>query len=159
MGFQDEMAEYIEDADEYLTEIEEDIRSFFAELDIVEQENMLLKDIDADARTYEWAPRTETSSAQKEARQKYEQWYNAVEPLVYQYLPRRYDEFEESRSKIIRYLSLKSRFWESPPEDPIQRAVEIVELLHGQQSIVKSTLSRVAAERFNARKGDCSKTI
>lgn len=151
MRFQEEMAEYIEEVEGNLDGIENDLGEFFSEVET--RENAFSKEADSSVvSAHEWVPRTETSPAQRRVREKYEQWYNAVEPLIYQYLPRRYEEFEEMRSKIIDYVNLDSGILQSAPEDPVERGVEIIDILDGQQSIVKAAPNRVDAERFNARK-------
>lgn len=151
MGFQEEMAEYIEEVGENLDGIEGDIEEFFSEVET--RENAFSREADSSVvSAHEWVPRTETSPAQRRVREKYEQWYNAVEPLVYQYLPRRYEEFEEMHSKITNYVNLDSGIFESAPENPMERGVEMIDILDGQQSIAKAAPNRVDAERFNARK-------
>lgn len=151
MELQEEMEEYLCEVEKTLAEIEDDVEAFFSDLET--QENPFSKEADSDAlSTYEWAPRTEINPAQRRAREKYEQWYNSVEPLVYEYLPRRYEEFEDTHSKIIKYLNLNSGITKSAPADPMERAVEIISILDGQRSIAKAAPNRVAAEQFNARK-------
>lgn len=151
MGFQEEMAEYIEEEEENLNGIEDDLEEFFSGLET--QEDALSRESDSSVLSgHEWVPRTETSSAQRRAREKYEQWYNAVEPLVYQYLPRRHGEFEEMHSKITNYINLDFGFFELAPENPMERGIQVIDILDGQRSIAKAAPNRVAAERFNARK-------
>lgn len=151
MGFQEEMAEYIEEEEESLNGIEDDLEEFFSEVET--QENAFSREADSDVvSAHEWVPRTETSPAQRRAREKYEQWYTAVEPLVYQYLPRRHEEFEEMHSKITNYVNLESGIFESTPENPMVRKIQIIDILDGQRSVAKAAPNRMAAERFNARK-------
>lgn len=151
MKFQEEMAEYIEEEEENLNGIEDDLEEFFSELET--QENAFSREADSSVvSAHEWVPRTETSPAQRRVREKYEQWYNAVEPLVYQYLPRRYEEFEEIHQKITNYINLDSGIFESAPENPMERSIQIIDILDEQRSIAKAAPNRVAAERFNARK-------
>jgi hypothetical protein len=151
MGLQEEMAEYIEEEEENLNGIEDDVEEFFSEIET--QESAFSKEADSSVvSAHEWVARTETSPAQRRAREKYEQWYTAIEPLVYQYLPRRCEEFEEMHSKMTNYINLDSGIFESVPEDPMERAIKMIDILDGQRSIAKAAPKRVAAERFNARK-------
>ncbi|WP_114575632.1 hypothetical protein [Saliphagus sp. LR7] len=151
MALQEEIKEYLNESESHLDKIGDDIEDFFSELET--EENAFSEEMESEAfSTYEWAPRTEVSSAQRDARDKYEQWYNAVEPVVYDYLPRRYEEFDEMHEKTLNYLNLESGFTESAPETPMERAVDIVNLIDGQKSIVMAAPNRVAAKQFNARK-------
>jgi len=151
MGLEEEMNAYLEEVEEELSGIEDDLEDFFSNLET--QENPFSKQVDSDAfATYEWVPRTEISPAQRRIREKYERWYGAVDPLVYEYLPRRYDEFEGARSKIIDYINLNSGVLDTIPRNPAERTVEIINLIDGQRSIAKAAPNRVTARQFDTRK-------
>lgn len=149
MELQDEMDDYLREVEGNLDGIENDLEEFFSDLET--RESAVSEEMDM-GNSYEWVPRTENSPAQQRAREKYEDWYNAVEILVHEYIPRRHEEFVEGYSKIINYLTLDTGFFDFPPEDPLEWKVEIVDILNGQKSIVRSTPNRIAAEQFRARK-------
>ena len=150
MGFQEEMTDYLEETEERLNGIEDDLEEYFTSLET--KKNPFSEEIEIGNASYQWVPRTENSPAQSRARDKYEDWYNGVEIIVYQYMPRRYEDFQDGHTKIIDYLTLDTGWLETPPEDPIEWKVKVMEILNGQRSIAKSAPSRVAAEQFKARK-------
>lgn len=151
MSLQEEMETYLEEVEQKLSGFEDDLEAFFSTLET--QENPFSKEADSNAlTTYEWVPRTKVNPAQRRAKEKYEQWYGAVEPVVYEYLPRRHEEFTDSRQKVIKHINLNMGLFDSVPEDPMEKAVEIIDLVDGQRSMVKAAPNRIVAKRFNARK-------
>lgn len=145
------MEAYLGETEQKLNGFEDDIKAFFSTLEV--RENPFLKEADSDTlATYEWVPRISVNPAQRSAKEKYEQWYGAVEPVVYEYLPRRYEEFTDSRQEVLKHINLDTGLFDSAPEDPMEKAIEIIDLVDGQRNMVKAAPNRVAAKRFDARK-------
>jgi hypothetical protein len=146
MELREEIEAYLEEEDENLEGIEADLQSFFSQVETRQTE------ISTDEfPVYEWVPLTKTIPAQRRARNKYERWYNSVEALVYGYLPRRLEEFEEDYTEFKKLLNLETGWFDSPPENPEEMFVKMMNILNNQQGIAEAIPNRVDAEQFRAK--------
>lgn len=146
MDLREEIEVYLEEEEENLEGIENDLQTFFSRVET--RENDVSTD---ELPIYEWIPLTRTIPAQRRARKKYESWYNSVEALVYGYLPRRLEEFEEDYTEFKKLLNLETGWLDSPPENPEEVFVDMMNILDNQRSIAGAIPDRVNAEQFRAK--------